>query len=255
MALELVVDSLDAVPEAVRSLYVEQDGKFSLAVNGLPDTKGLKSALEAEREAAKVAKKAAADLAKKYEGIDPEKTRAMLARFDNDIEAKLMAEGKVEDVIARRTERLRQEMEKQLEGEAAKVAQANERAAKYEQKVLDNAILAAVTKVGIHKSAIEDALLRGRNLFRLSEDGSAVQLGSDGKPVYGKDGKTLFGPDEWLEGSKEWAPHWHPAGNSGGGASGGGSNSGAKTMTRAQFEKQTSASRQAFLRDGGKVTD
>jgi len=255
MALELVVDTLDAVPEAVRSLYVEQDGKFALSVNGLPDTKGLKSALEAEREAAKQAKKAAADLAKKYEGIDPEKTRAMLARFENDKEAQLIAEGKLEEVVTMRTEKLKKEMDKQLEGEAAKAAQANERAANYEQKVLDNAILAAVTKVGIHKSAIEDALLRGRNLFRLAEDGTAVQLGADGKPVYGKDGKTLFGPDEWLESSKEWAPHWHPAGNTGGGASGGANNQGGKTMTRAQFDNQSPAAKQAFMREGGKLTD
>lgn len=213
MALELVVDSLDAVPEAVRALYVEKDGKFSLDVNGIPDTKGLKSALDAEREAAKQAKKAAAELAEKYKGIDPEKTRAMLARFENDKEAQLIAEGKVDEVVAMRTEKLKAEMQRQVDDAVGK-------ASKYSQRVLDNQILQAAAKVGLHKHAIEDALFRGRSMFSLADDGTAVQLGADGKPVLGKDGKTVFSPDEWLEGSKEWAPHWHPAGSSGGGASG-----------------------------------
>ena len=51
MALKLTLDSLDGVDEAIKSLYVEQDGKFKLAVDGLEDTSGLKSALEKERKA------------------------------------------------------------------------------------------------------------------------------------------------------------------------------------------------------------
>ena len=51
MALKLTLDSLDGVDEGIKSLYVEQDGKFKLAVDGLEDTSGLKSALEKERKA------------------------------------------------------------------------------------------------------------------------------------------------------------------------------------------------------------
>lgn len=230
MALALQVDTLEGLPEALHGLYTEVDGKFALDVDGLPDTKGLKSALDSEREAAKLAKKANAELLKKYDGIDPEKTRAMYARFENDKEAQLMADGKIDEVVELRYEKKKVEMQRQVDD-------AEDRAAKYSQRVLDNHILAAAAKSGLHKHAIEDALFRGRNLFALAEDGSAVQLGADSKPVYGKDGKTLFSPDEWLEGSKEWAPHWHPAGSSGGGASGGANNGhgGQKIITRSQY--------------------
>ena len=59
MPLQLTVDTLDAVPENLRSLYSEADGKFRLAVDGLEDTAGLKSALQKEREAARTAEKQA----------------------------------------------------------------------------------------------------------------------------------------------------------------------------------------------------
>lgn len=47
--LELTLDKLDDVPESMRGLYAEQDGKFRLKVKGVEDTSGLKSALEKER--------------------------------------------------------------------------------------------------------------------------------------------------------------------------------------------------------------
>ena len=51
MALKLFLDSLDGLDEGLKSLYTEHDGKFKLAVDGLEDTSGLKSALEKERKA------------------------------------------------------------------------------------------------------------------------------------------------------------------------------------------------------------
>jgi hypothetical protein len=51
--LKLIVDSLDAVDEPLRSLYEEKDGKFALKVEGVEPVDGLKSALEKERKAAR----------------------------------------------------------------------------------------------------------------------------------------------------------------------------------------------------------
>jgi hypothetical protein len=49
MALKLIVDKLDDIPEALRGEYTEKDGKFHLGVDGLEDTGGLKTALQKER--------------------------------------------------------------------------------------------------------------------------------------------------------------------------------------------------------------
>ncbi|EMB4305140.1 hypothetical protein RGP27_003694, partial [Acinetobacter baumannii] len=53
MSLPFIVDSLDAIKEEHRALYVEENGKFRLDLEGYEDPKGLKSALQSERDAAK----------------------------------------------------------------------------------------------------------------------------------------------------------------------------------------------------------
>jgi hypothetical protein len=71
MALRLVLDDLDGLPDDVAKEYVERDGKFYLdwvEADGLrvEDVGGLKTALEKERQ---LARESVARL-KKYEGID-----------------------------------------------------------------------------------------------------------------------------------------------------------------------------------------
>jgi len=194
---------------------------------------------------------------KQYDGIDPVKTKEMLARLENDAEAKLIADGKINEVIEARTEKLRAELGRQVK-EAQEVAAAEaKRATAYEGRVLDDALRAAATTAGLHPHAIEDALFRGRAMFKLNQDGQAVQLGDDGQPVLGKDGKSPFSPSEWLDSMKEKAPHWFPAGNagSGGGAGGLKGQQGAKTMQRSQFDQLDPVAKKAAMDAGTALVD
>jgi hypothetical protein len=193
---------------------------------------------------------------KSFEGIDPVKTREMIARFENDAEAKLIAEGKMSEVIEKRTERLRADYEKKL-SDASALAQAQaERAKAFQGRVLDDALRAAAAKAGLHQYAVDDALLRGRSMFSLDANGDAVQLGPDGQPVLGKDGKTIFSPIEWLDGMKETAPHWFPATASGGGAQGGrGAGNGGKTLNRAAFDQLSPAKQMEAIKGGVTISD
>lgn len=91
------VDTLDGVDEAVRPLYEEKDGKFRLKVDGLPkpeDTAGLKSALQKERDRAKVAEK--------YEalGVSPEDIQKMLEAKEAAERKKLEDEGDFKSILA-----------------------------------------------------------------------------------------------------------------------------------------------------------
>lgn len=248
-ALSLTVEDIATVPEAQRAFYVERDGKHHLDVTGLDDTSGLKSALQKERDAVKEAKRLQKELEQRYEGIDPEKVKSMMAKFENDDEAKLIAAGKIDDVISKRTEKLRVELLKQVDAAKAETNAANARTGKYSQRVLDNHIRAAAGKAGLHSFAVEDALFRARNMFSLDDAGEAVQVDSDGKVVLGKDGKTPFSPIEWLESMKETAPHWFPAGGSGGG--GGGGNNGAggvKTISREKFNQMSAVDKAKIIK-------
>lgn len=226
MALPIEVDSIESVDEAARGFYKQSDdGKFRLDLDGYEDPKGLKSALEKERQSARDATRQLKEFQKQYDGIDPEEAKQLMKVFETNEEARLIAQGKTDEVIQRRIEKQRTEFEKQVQAANQKAEQEAEKARRFEQRVLDSHIMAAATKAGIHQHAIDDALLRARSMFRLNDDGQAVQFDQDGNVVIGKDGKTPFTPNEWLEGMKETAPHWFPAGNSGGGV-GGNSNKG-----------------------------
>jgi hypothetical protein len=242
-ALSLVSDTLDAIPEAQRPLYVERDGKFHLDVTGLEDTKGLKSALESERKTAREAETARKALEKQFEGIDPTKFKEIMSRFDNDEELKLISAGKISEVVEKRMERQRADLERQVEAEKANTEAANKRADAHIQRVLDNEIRAVSGE--LHKFAVDDALLLGRQIFKLDDQGNAVQFGSDGRPVMGKDGKTPFSPAEWLEDMKKTKPHWFPASGSGGGAGGQGAQYGGRDLSHLPPTERMTAARAA----------
>jgi len=207
------------------------DAAVATAVTGLKtkngeligDTKKLKEQLQA------------------FEGIDPVKVKAILSRFANDEEAKLIAEGKIDEVLNKRTERMRADFEGKLTAATTTAEAAAKRALAFQGRVLDDAIRAAAAKAGLHQHAIDDALFRARSMFTLDDDGQAVQLGADGKPVLGKDGKSPFTPLEWLEGMKEKAPHWYPASASGGGAGGGGGGGGGAVKKAQEMTAQEKA--------------
>lgn len=80
MALKLTLDNLDGVDEAIKPLYVEHDGKFKLAVDGLEDTSGLRSALEKERKARREAEQRAKLALSDEEMEEVERLRSEAAR-------------------------------------------------------------------------------------------------------------------------------------------------------------------------------
>lgn len=259
-ALPMMIEKIEDAPEALRDQYVEKDGKFQLQVEGIEDTSNLKSALQKEREQRKEFEKKLGEAAKQlqqFEGFNVDDMKELMKRFQNDEEMKLIKEGKIDEVVNRRTEKYRQSVEVQLEAERNKTKTAEERIKSYEQRVLDEQIRAAASKAGIHAHAVDDALFRARNLFKLNDEGVAIQTGADGKPVLGKDGHTLFSPTEWLESMKESAPHWFPVQASGGGTKGdGGRPTGGKTIKRADFDsKPTDEKRRLMVEEKYTVVD
>lgn len=60
MPLKYLIDSLDGLDDGVKALYTEKDGKFQLAIDGLPDVSGLKTKVD-ELLAEKKAEKKRAD--------------------------------------------------------------------------------------------------------------------------------------------------------------------------------------------------
>lgn len=216
MSLPFIVDSLDQIKEEHRALYVEENGKFRLDLEGYEDPKGLKSALQSERDAAKTAQRELQRLQKQFEGIDPEIVKKVFAQLDQDEEAKLIAEGKVKEVIQKRTEKMREEHARLLNAETTRANNAEAYANKFKQSVVQGQIVQAAIELEALPEATADIAFLAQSKFVLDEDGKAVAVDESGEVVIGKDGKTPLSPKEWVESLREQKPYFWPKANGSG---------------------------------------
>lgn len=192
------------------------------------------------------------DNLKRFDGIDPDAVRGILQRFTDDEEAKLIAGGKIDEVLTRRTDRMRGDFEKQLLTEKGRADKAEAFAGKFRDRVLGDAIRDAALKSGALPSAADDLILRAKGVFSLNDDGEAVALDSEGNVLYGKDGKQALTPLEWAESLKDTAPHlWPGAEGSGAGGhkpGGGGQLNRSKMTATQKAEYIRRHGQQAFLK-------
>jgi hypothetical protein len=192
--------------------------------------------------------KAASENAARFEGIDPDAVRGILSKFANDEEAQLIAKGDIDTVMTKRAERMKAGFEKDLKTAQEAAAQASSRTEKYASRVLKGEVVGAAAEAGVHKYAMEDAMLAAARDFELDDDGNPIAR--EGK--YGKDGKPLT-LKEWFADMKDARPHWFPATGNGGGA-GHGVASGQKTITQAAFDAKSAKERAALMASGVTVT-
>ncbi len=216
MSLKAIVDSLDAVEEAFRPLYVEKDGKFHVTIDGLVP----KTRVDEFRDNNLTLKRQMDELTARYDGIDPDVARELAAKAAKDRDKKLIDAGKVEELLAERVGAMKGDYEKTLKAEQdAKAALTRQ----LEGLVIDNAIRDAAAKTGVRSTAVDDVLLRGRMLYKL-QDGKAVPMDGD-KVIFGKSGDAM--PiEEWVSTLVEKAPHLFEPSNGAGSRSGAGSTGG-----------------------------
>jgi len=213
MSLPFIVDSLDAIKEEHRALYVEENGKFRLDLDGYEDPKGLKTALQSERDAAKTAKQELQKLQKQFEGIDPEIVKKVFSQIDQDEEAKLIAEGKITEVIQKRTEKMREEHERVLKAEKDRADKAEAYANKFKESVIQGQIIQAAVELEALPEATADIAFLAKSKFALDENGKAVAVDENGEVIIGKDGQTALSPKEWVESLREQKPYYWPKAN------------------------------------------
>jgi len=217
MALPLIVDSLDAIDESQRALYIETDGKFRLDIDGYEDPKGLKSALQSERDAAKTAKQELNQFKQQFDGVDIEKIKEFATKYKSDEMSRLLADGKIDEVLAQKTDLMRSDYEQKLSEQTS-------RAQTLESKVLGGFIATYAAQAGVQPEAIDLVNMLAQNQFKLDVNGDPVAVNAQGEVINGKDGKTPLSITDWLTSLRESKPLlWgNPQGSNAPGSKGGG---------------------------------
>lgn len=181
------------------------------------------------------------DQMKQFEGIDPERARHLEKTIAENEEARLISEGKMDEVMEKRTARMRDEYERQKQSDASELEKARMFSDKFRGRVMSDEVRAAVSKLGnMAESAAEDAAYRAQMLFEVNDEGQVVPkenagLDAEGKPL------TV---QNWLASMQESAPHWflRPQGT---GAPGSGSSS---ASPKAWKDASTKEEKLAFIR-------
>ena len=226
MALERLIAKKDGIPAGLEQHYVERDGAFHLDVNGEGDSEFRKNNIALMQQLR--------EQAKRFEGIDPEAVRALMAEKAKLEEANALKAGELEKVVAGRIAPLKAELDKR----AAAEAKAEARLAAV---LIDQAIVAEATKRGLRASAMRDITARAKNTFRLV-DGVPQAVESDGATIrMAKDGVSQLSIAEWMDTQVSEAPHLFES-NAGGGAAGnisGGGAVGGRVVGRNPFKMES----------------
>lgn len=254
MALAAVVDTIDTIPEALRTEYTEKDGKFYLNVDGLDNhhgVTGLKTALGSERQANKALK----DLKAKYDslGLSHEEIEALISKDATAAAEALRKKGDVEGILKQhqtKWEKEKGELTAALDGAntAARVA------------IVDASITSALGKAKVtpEGAALLPAILgkrvdltiaNGKPVHKIVQaDGETAMAGS------GSDGLATY-DDLIAEAKKSFPSLFEGTGAGGGGTPPKGGQGGAKTISRGEFEKLGPVERAEKIRGGFKLVD
>lgn len=220
-------------PEITPEIQAIIDAQVNAAVGGLKTKNGeLLGKLKEQGEKLKT-----------FDGIDPEAVRSILQRFSDDEEAQLIASGKIDEVLDKRTERMKSSFSKDLKAAQEEAQRHASRTEKFASRVMKGEVIGAATEAGVHKFAMEDAMLAASRDFELDDEGNPVA--KEGR--FGKDGKPLT-LKEWFAEMKETRPHWFPASASGSGAGHGGGNA----VGSGKRSEMSSKDKAAFISKHGK---
>jgi hypothetical protein len=228
MALKakLTSDEFKGLETPLQSFYRQGTDGYVLDAEGVEDVAGLKKVLEEVKSERARLREINASMREKYGDIDPDKAREAMTEFQKLQDKKLLDEGKVEELINQRIERMRLEHENQIKARDRKIAEmdasSKSLSSKLSEVLIDSSLTAAATKARVRATALEDVLLRGRQVWRLDGDTPKPMKG-DGTVIIGNDGKNPLSVEEWLGSLQQSAPHLFEASTGSGTDSNGGS--------------------------------
>ena len=235
MALKYKYATKQEIPAEQQSLYVERDGAWTLDADGVVE----KSKLDEFRATNVALMKERDDIAKKFEGIDPDAMRQLAEDKRKLEEAQTLRSattaGEIEKVIETRLKNARAEWDKQ---HGVVVAERDTLHGRLSAIQIDQAVVNEATKRGLRPTAIPDITARARMTFKLVNGVPQAFDGDSQTARMGKDGTTPMTLAEWVDALVSDAPHLFEA-NAGGGAAGSGSGGAGNRSVKNPFRKES----------------
>lgn len=229
---------LPQVPDHLKPLAVEADGKFKLdltKVMATEDLTGLKTSLQNERAVAEA-----------YRSLGkPKEIQQRIA----DLEAQAARGGKGGEEAQAKLDAMKADYD-------AKLSDKDARLTALMRKTANSELRAELAKAGVIPEGLDILATFAAQRIAFNDDGSPKVLTADGKPMIGSGadhGATLA--DLAAELAKT-IPHLvKDQGAGGGGKPPGSGGTPGKTMTRAAFDALDPAAKNAAIKDGTKLID
>lgn len=157
-------------------------------------------------------------LADRYKDIDVDRYSQLMKHFEDNEEAKLIAEGKFDELIQIRTEKFRQQNEEKFADFETKLNEAEKQRDAANSKLNSYAIEVQLRKeaekAGVLPQAIDDLILFGSGKFKLNESMEAFYIDSDGDIVTNEKGQPI-NASGFINDLKETKAHWWPSSQGG----------------------------------------
>lgn len=217
---EVRAKAIEAHEAAQKEILESVDEKINEATSGL----------KTKNEELLDEKKKIAKALKNFEGVDAEAARDALKFLEENADAQLIKDGKIEELLEKRTSTLRSDYEAQMNELQTSLSTAMETGStyksRYESKMIEDALREAAIAAKVLPEALYDISLRGSNVFSLAEDGSVEARDRDGKLAKTQDGKSVLTTSNWIEDLKKSSPHYWPRSESAGAHRGDGTTEG-----------------------------
>jgi cell division protein FtsB len=173
--------------------------------------------IEAKRNELLNENKTIKDSLKNWEGLDPAHVRNLIDKINNDEELKLLTEGKHDEVVKRRTEKIEAGYKAQLttaQTELEKLRESNSKAnSKIHELLVDTAITTEFVKLKGIETAVPDVVSRAKQVWNI-EDGVPIPRDANKEIMQGKNG--IMTMTEWIESLRSSASHLFPESTSAG---------------------------------------
>ena len=182
--------------------------------------------------------KAKKDQLAAFDGFDPEMAQKLMSAMTQQEDQQLIKDGKFKELIEKHTEKLRAT----FEGEKAEWNNekqgyldniASERSLRHTM-LIDDALRKVAVQQNVLPKAIEDVVMRGREVFSVNDDNEIVALDKDGHMLK-KEGGGLVTPESFIQDLKTIRPHYWP-GDTGSGSRGTGDGGNGEDSLEAQLE-------------------